>query len=88
MLEGRGYRLGEALKGEDAVKVAATERPDLIPMELRIPLLDGFGATRRMREVAQRGVRRTGRRRFRSQDGSSSRQSVYRQIQRTSHQTD
>ncbi len=45
-----GYRVVEAVNGQEAIEVAARERPDLILMDLSLPLLDGLAATRRIRE--------------------------------------
>ena len=49
LLEMSGYRVVEAENGEEAVKLAAEERPDLILMDLSLPLLDGLSATRAIR---------------------------------------
>ncbi|WP_139418142.1 response regulator [Agromyces laixinhei] len=40
--------VGEAADGADAVAVAASERPDLVLMDLRMPQLDGAAATARI----------------------------------------
>ncbi len=40
--------VGEAADGLDAVAVAARERPDVVLMDLRMPNLDGAGATARI----------------------------------------
>jgi CheY-like chemotaxis protein len=39
-----------AQDGEEAVKVATLSRPDLILMDLAMPVLDGLAATKRIRE--------------------------------------
>ena len=49
-LEMWGYRVVEACNGLEAVEAASRERPQLILMDSRLPLLDGLGATRRIRE--------------------------------------
>ncbi len=48
-LEDRGYRILEAADGAQAVEVAARERPDIILMDLQLPVMDGLAATERIR---------------------------------------
>jgi two-component system cell cycle response regulator DivK len=50
MLEMSGYAVVEALNGQEAVELARENRPDLILMDLRLPVLDGVEATRQLRE--------------------------------------
>lgn len=52
-LEQRGYRVIEACDGEEAVELAWRECPNVILMDLSLPKLDGFAATRRIREDEQ-----------------------------------
>jgi CheY-like chemotaxis protein len=49
-LQQAGYQVVMANDGEEAVKVAMLSRPDLILMDLAMPVLDGLAATRRIRE--------------------------------------
>jgi CheY-like chemotaxis protein len=44
-----GYTVLIATDGEQGVSMAAAERPDLILMDLRLPVLDGWEATRRIK---------------------------------------
>jgi CheY-like chemotaxis protein len=53
LLEMSGYRVLEAINGEDAVELAWRERPSLILMDLSLPLLDGLAATRRIRQLKE-----------------------------------
>jgi CheY-like chemotaxis protein len=50
LLEMSGYRVVEAVNGEQAVEAAEKERPDLILMDLSLPKLDGLAATRQIRQ--------------------------------------
>ena len=50
LLEMWGCRVVEACNGLEAVEVASRERPQLVFMDGRLPLLDGLEATRRIRE--------------------------------------
>lgn len=50
LLEMSGYRVLEAVNGEEAVELAQRERPGLILMDLSLPQLDGLAATRRIRQ--------------------------------------
>jgi two-component system cell cycle response regulator DivK len=53
MLESRGYRVLEAINGQEAVNIADREHPDLILMDLDLPILDGITATQRIRQQSQ-----------------------------------
>lgn len=53
LLEMTGYRVVEAMNGEEAVKLAERESPQLILMDLSLPVLDGLAATRLIRKLPQ-----------------------------------
>lgn len=46
-----GCRVVEAANGQEAIELSQSERPDLILMDLNMPVLDGFNATLRIREL-------------------------------------
>jgi len=49
LLEKNGYKVIEARDGVEGVKVAAIEKPDLIIMDIQLPLLDGYKATKQIK---------------------------------------
>ena len=50
VLERLGYSVLEASNGQEAVDIADREHPDLILMDLDLPILDGITATQRIRK--------------------------------------
>ena len=56
-LERKGYDVVVAVDGQDGVDRAARELPDLVLMDMSLPVLDGWEATRRLKaEPATRGI--------------------------------
>jgi two-component system, cell cycle response regulator DivK len=45
-----GYEIVSAADGAKGIALAATERPDLILMDLNLPVIDGWEATRRLKD--------------------------------------
>ena len=48
-LEKRGYDVAIALDGAQGVSMAKTEAPDLILMDMSLPVMDGWEATRQLK---------------------------------------
>ena len=48
-----GYTVLVAVDGQQGVDMALAERPDLILMDLSLPVLDGWEATRRLKASAE-----------------------------------
>jgi len=46
VLEGAGYEVLEAATGQDAVEMAKTQKPDCVVMDVVMPGMNGFQATR------------------------------------------
>ena len=49
LLTSVGYEVIQAENGEEGLATAARERPDLILMDIQLPLLDGYEVTRRIK---------------------------------------
>jgi CheY-like chemotaxis protein len=52
-LQRRGYEVVMAIDGGEAVTAASAESPDLILMDMSLPTLDGWEATRRIKADAR-----------------------------------
>ncbi len=48
-LERKGYKVVIAVDGEKSLEVARAHKPDLILMDMSLPVVDGWEATRRMK---------------------------------------
>jgi CheY-like chemotaxis protein len=47
----KGYEVVMAVDGEQAVAMAQSEKPDLILMDMSLPVIDGWEATRRVKAI-------------------------------------
>lgn len=50
VMEGEGWETVEALNGQQAIDRAESEKPDLIVLDVNMPVMDGFTAFRLLRE--------------------------------------
>jgi CheY-like chemotaxis protein len=54
MLETEGYHVEEAANGADALQAIEMRRPDLILLDMRMPVLDGWGFAAELRRRGHR----------------------------------
>ena len=52
-LERRGYQVVMAVDGGQGVAMARTEKPDLILMDMSLPVIDGWTATRQLKAAPE-----------------------------------
>jgi len=50
LLEMRGYTVMEACDGEEALRMIEQTQPDLVLLDIGMPVLDGFAVVRQIRE--------------------------------------
>ena len=50
LLEARGYTVFEACDGQEALQMIEQDQPELLLLDIGMPVLDGFAVIRRIRE--------------------------------------
>jgi two-component system cell cycle response regulator DivK len=50
ILEAQGYSVCEARDGGEAIKLVAAETPDLVLMDMGLPVMSGFDAAKKIKE--------------------------------------
>jgi CheY-like chemotaxis protein len=50
LLEARGYTVSEACDGQEALEMIEQVKPELLLLDIGMPVLDGFAVVRRIRE--------------------------------------
>ena len=72
MLAPTDYEITEVESGEEALAAIARQQPDLILMDIQLPIMDGYTATRRIKAdpARLRLMRSAGRRRRRARRGA------------------
>lgn len=53
LLQGYGYAVCEAANGQEAIDAVKTEQPDLVLMDIGLPIIGGLEATREIRKFEE-----------------------------------
>jgi two-component system cell cycle response regulator DivK len=53
LLESRGYSVSEACDGQEALDMVRQTQPDILLLDIGMPILDGFGVISKIREDPQ-----------------------------------
>lgn len=53
LLEKRGYNVVQARNGQQGLEVAASEHPDLILLDIQLPVMDGYEVARRLKQAEE-----------------------------------
>ena len=81
-----GYEILSARDGAAGIATAASERPDLILMDLNLPEIDGWEAARRLRPTWRRATFRSSHRAERARDGRRPGEGARHRLRRFRHQ--
>jgi len=50
LLENRGYAVVEACDGQEALRMVDETKPDILLLDISMPVLDGYAVARKIRE--------------------------------------
>lgn len=51
LLENAGYRVEHAADGMEGIRMATAKRPDLVLLDIQLPLMDGYDVARALRRI-------------------------------------
>jgi len=53
LLEKQGYEVVQARNGQQGLKLAASEHPDLILLDIQLPVMDGYEVAKRLKQALE-----------------------------------